>query len=143
MEHLPQEIHTGLGAEEILTCVVHSSPRAEVIWTKDGVALDSGSQGVDIRQEGNRHILTVSLDTRDMFGEYRCQASNELGSAHTSAVITGLAAPPVFSSADISLYPDSYTLSWTANSKTEITSFRVMYKETRYDNLSRKKMYNL
>jgi len=131
VEHLPQEIHTGLGAEETLTCVVHSSPRAEVIWTRDGVALDSGSQGVDIRQEGNRHILSVSLDTREMFGEYRCQASNELGSAHTSAVVTGLAAPPVFSSADISLYPDSYTLSWTANSKTEITSFRVLYKETR------------
>lgn len=37
----------------------------------------------------------------------------------------------MFSSADISLYPDSYTLSWSAESKTEITSFRVLYRETK------------
>ena len=31
----------------------------------------------------------------------------------------------------VSLYPDSYTLAWAADSKTEITSFRVLYKETK------------
>jgi len=131
VEQMPSEIYSGIGRQEVLTCTVHSSPRAEVIWTRDGVAVDSGMEGIDIRQESNRHILTVSLDNRDQFGEYKCQASNELGSAHSTVSLTGLSSPPVFNSADISLYPDSYTLSWTADSKTEITSFRVMYKETR------------
>ena len=34
----------------------------------------------------------------------------------------------MYSSPSESLYPDSYTLSWSAESKTEITSFRVLYR---------------
>ena len=86
---MPSEIYSGIGRQEVLTCTVHSSPRAEVIWTRDGVAVDSGMEGIDIRQESNRHILTVSLDNRDQFGEYKCQASNELGSAHSTVSLTG------------------------------------------------------
>jgi len=130
VEPLPEQIYSGLGLQEILTCVVHSSPRAEVIWTRDGLALDNDMMGVHMHQESNRHILTLDLENQDMFGDYKCQASNELGSTHSSVTITGLASPAVMSSADISLYPDSYTLAWTADSKTEITSFRVLYKET-------------
>ena len=43
-------------------------------------------------------------------------------------LLSGLSAPAVYSSPAVSLYPDSYTLSWTAESKTEITSFRVLYR---------------
>jgi len=131
VEPLPEVIHTGLGLEEELTCAVHSSPRAQVIWTRDGVEIDSATENTELIQETNRHILKLKLDNRDMFGEYRCQANNELGSAHSDVLVTGLASPAVFSSADISLYPDSYTLSWSADSKTEITSFRVMYRAAR------------
>ena len=43
-------------------------------------------------------------------------------------LLSGLSGPAVYSSPAVSLYPDSYTLSWTAESKTEITSFRVLYR---------------
>ena len=45
--------------------------------------------------------------------------------------IVGKAKPVVFTSADISLYPDSYTLAWTAESKSDISTFRVQFKEAR------------
>ena len=89
MEPLPEVIHTGLGLEEELTCAVHSSPRAQVIWTRDGVEIDSATENTELIQETNRHILKLKLDNRDMFGEYRCQANNELGSAHSDVLVTG------------------------------------------------------
>ena len=45
--------------------------------------------------------------------------------------IVGKAEPAVFTSADISLYPDSYTLAWTAESKSDISTFLVQFKESR------------
>ena len=41
VEPLPAAVYTGLGRREEVVCVVHSSPRAEVTWTKDGQPLDS------------------------------------------------------------------------------------------------------
>ena len=151
VEPLPAAVYTGLGRREEVVCVVHSSPRAEVSWTKDGQPLDSRAE---TSQEGPRHTLALHLTERAMFGQYSCHAHNQLGSAQASVAITGLASPPVFSSdkvsrrllqilmsileignyswlLQVSLYPDSYTLAWAADSKTEITSFRVLYKETK------------
>ena len=125
------EVFSGLGLKEALECVVHSSPRAVVVWTRDGVVLDNQMENILISQEANRHLLSLDLETRDMFGTYQCEASNELGSARSSVSVTGLAKPPVFTSADISLYSDTYTLAWTSDSKSEITSFRVLYREAR------------
>ena len=48
-------------------------------------------------------------------------------------ILPGLSSPAVYSSPSVSLYPDSYTLSWTAESKTEITSFRVLYRRKAKD----------
>ena len=125
------EIYSGLDLKETLECVVHSSPRASVVWTRDGVVLDNGMENIEMRQESNRHFLSVSLESQEMFGTYKCQASNELGSGHSSVLVTGLATPPSFTSAGVSLYTDTYTLAWTSHSKAEITSWRVQYREAR------------
>ena len=45
-----------------------------------------------------------------------------------AVTLTGLATPAEFTSAEVSLYPDSYTLAWTAESGAEVSRFRVMYK---------------
>ena len=126
-----KEVYSGLELKEELECVVHSSPRAVVVWTRDGVVLDTNMDNIRISQEANRHLLSLNMANREMFGTYKCEASNELGSAHSTVLVTGLASPPVFSSADISLYSDTYTLAWTSDSKSEITSFRVLYREAR------------
>lgn len=125
------EIYSGLDLKETLECVVHSSPRAVVVWTRDGTVLHNDMDNIVMSQEANRHLLSLDMANQEMFGTYKCEASNELGSAHSTVLVTGLASPPVFSSADISLYSDTYTLAWTSDSKSEITSFRVLYREAR------------
>merc|ERR1719336_916956 len=85
VEPLPAAVYTGLGRREEVVCVVHSSPRAEVTWTKDGQPLDST---VETSQEGPRHTLALQLTERAMFGQYSCHAHNQLGSVHSSVTIT-------------------------------------------------------
>jgi len=131
VEPLVSEVYSGLGLEEELECVVHSSPRAVVLWSRDGQVLDNNMDNLVIRQESNRHILSLSMQSQEMFGTYKCQASNELGSAHSSVKLTGLASPATLTSADVSLYTDTYTLAWYSDSKSEITSFRVQYRVAR------------
>ena len=104
-----------------------------VVWSRDGLVLDNNMDNLVIRHESNRHILSLSLQSQEMFGTYKCEASNELGSAHSSVLVTGLASPPTFTSAVVSLYTDTYTLAWHSDSKSEINSFRVQYREARGD----------
>ena len=125
------EVYSGTGLQEELQCIVHSSPRAMVVWTRDGLVLDNDMENVVMRQESNKHLLSLSMESKEMFGTYKCEASNELGSAHSSVLVTGLATPATFTSAGVSLYTDTYTLAWHSDSKSEIKSFRVQYREAR------------
>ena len=131
MEPLATYLYTGLEEEEEILCTVHSSPRAIVSWRKDGKSLDDSSADFVFGQEANKHSLTVKNIKSEYLGRYTCEAKNELGSDQSSVELSGKAEPVVFSSSDISLYPDSYTLSWRADSKSEITMFLVEYKESR------------
>jgi len=130
VEQLKSELYSGLNLDEDIICSVHSSPRAEVIWTKNGEVLPDDETKFLVSQRGNQHILKLNQITKDMFGIYSCEAKNELGSDKTSIEVSGKAEPVVFTSADISLYTDSYTLSWTVKSKSEVANFHMQFKET-------------
>jgi len=131
VEPLATELYTGLDLEEEIVCTVHSSPRAKVTWTKDGKSLDENSQNLQFSQEANKHSLKLRNINADTFGKYTCEAKNDFGSDQSSVAVSGKAEPVTFTSSDISLYPDSYTLSWSAESKSEITTFLVEFKESR------------
>eukprot|EP00090_Calanus_glacialis_P008370 TRINITY_DN16689_c0_g1_i3.p1 TRINITY_DN16689_c0_g1~~TRINITY_DN16689_c0_g1_i3.p1 ORF type:complete len:384 (+),score=85.09 TRINITY_DN16689_c0_g1_i3:212-1363(+) len=131
VEQLDTELYTGLHLEEEIVCTVHSSPRAQVTWTKDGQTLDNNSPDLVFGQEANKHSLTLKKISADTFGKYTCEAKNEFGIDRSSIEVSGKAEPAVFTSADISLYPDSYTLAWTAESKSDISTFLVQFKESR------------
>merc|ERR1711892_1193337 len=131
VEALDTTLYTGINLEEVIVCTVHSSPRAEVTWTKDGQTLETDSQEIVFNQEANKHSLILKKINVDTFGKYTCEAKNEFGMDRSSIEVSGKAEPSVFSSADISLYPDSYTLSWTAESKSVVITFLVQFKESR------------
>merc|ERR1711892_1384573 len=131
VEALDTALYTGINLEEVIVCTVHSSPRAKVTWTKDGKTLETDSQEIVFSQEANKHSLILRKINVDTFGKYTCEAKNEFGMDRSSIEVSGKAEPSVFSSADISLYPDSYTLSWTAESKSEVSTFLVQFKESR------------
>lgn len=131
VEQLATELYTGVDLEEEIVCTVHSSPRAEVTWTKDGQTLEDKSPDLVFSQEANKHSLTLKKINAATFGKYTCEAKNEFGMDRSSVSVSGKAKPVEFTSADISLYPDSYTLAWTVGSKSEVSTFRVLFKESR------------
>jgi len=131
VETLDTELYTGLHLEEEIVCTVHSSPRATVTWTRNGKTLETNSPDLVFGQEANKHSLSLKRINSDTFGEYTCEAKNEFGMDRSSIEVSGKAEPAVFTSADISLYPDSYTLSWTAESRSDVSTFLVQFKESR------------
>ena len=80
-------IHTSEGDKTEVICIVHSSPKAEVTWYKDGSPLEPTSHIIDHR--GNRHTLTIPGIEPAHFGTYSCKAQNQYGEDKKSTVVTG------------------------------------------------------
>jgi len=80
-------IHTGEQDEVRIVCTVHSSPKAEITWKKDGRRVDSSRTRVVAH--GNRHSLVVENVEAGDFGEYTCEASNQYGKAKRTTVVSG------------------------------------------------------
>eukprot|EP00094_Tigriopus_californicus_P013085 TCALIF_12654-PA protein Name:"Similar to Ama Protein amalgam (Drosophila melanogaster)" AED:0.21 eAED:0.21 QI:0/0/0/0.42/0.5/0.57/7/0/498 len=82
-------IHTGEGYETEIVCVIHSSPRAEVSWLKDGFPIDSSATN-EITHRGNRHTLLLRDVKEESFGDYTCQAKNLHGEAEKTTRVSDL-----------------------------------------------------
>ena len=89
VEPLKAELYTGLELEEEIVCTVHSSPKPEVTWRKDGEVLPKDTTKFLVSQRGNQHILKLKQIAMDMFGKYSCEAKNDLGSDSTSIEVSG------------------------------------------------------
>ena len=89
VDQLATELYTGLDLEEEIVCTVHSSPRAEVTWTKDGQTLENSSPELVFSQEANKHSLTLTKINKDAFGKYTCEAKNEYGMDRSSVEVSG------------------------------------------------------
>ncbi|XP_059095188.1 lachesin-like isoform X2 [Tigriopus californicus] len=120
-------IHTGEGYETEIVCVIHSSPRAEVSWLKDGFPIDSSATN-EITHRGNRHTLLLRDVKEESFGDYTCQAKNLHGEAEKTTRVSGKANDVNFKSDPKGPNYDQYALEWTAQSSTPITHFKVQYK---------------
>jgi hypothetical protein len=79
-------IHTGVGDQTEVVCIVHASPRATVTWLKDGQVVDTAANVIN--QRGNKHSLTLVDIDANMFGTYTCKATNRLGSAEKTTEIS-------------------------------------------------------
>uniref|UniRef100_A0A0N4ZKF6 Obscurin n=1 Tax=Parastrongyloides trichosuri TaxID=131310 RepID=A0A0N4ZKF6_PARTI len=75
------------GADAILTCKVKGEPRPEISWTKDGVKLVESDRIKIEHAKDNSIKLTIFNATLQDSGEYRCDATNELGAAWSEGPI--------------------------------------------------------
>jgi hypothetical protein len=130
VEPLGSQLVTGTGGEERIVCTVHSNPRAVVTWTRNGESIDRNTEGFVIETEANHHILTVLTVEDSHLGQYTCHAANVYGSDTKSVEISGLAKPPTYTSSASSPHRDSYTLAWSTESLSPVSSFRVSYRDT-------------
>lgn len=80
-------VHTREGDTTEVICVVHSSPRAEVKWYKNGLELDPSLNQIQVT--GNRHVLTLPVTTEASFGQYMCRATNDYGESQKTTEVSG------------------------------------------------------
>jgi len=133
VEHRPeidQEetfVHTREGDQTEVICVVHSSPKANVTWYKNGEPLDTRQH--QISQIGNRHTLSLPITTKEAFGQYTCRASNTYGTSQKTTEVSGKAEAAIINSDAKGAELNRYHLQWTADSFSPINKFRVEFKE--------------
>lgn len=83
-----------LGKETILTCVISASPMAEVFWRKGKkkMVTEYGKYRSDVYRD-SPHARTLNLQIRNLqkedFGNYTCEASNQLGGDSEIMVLYG------------------------------------------------------
>ena len=80
-------IHTKENDETEVICKVHASPKAEVVWFRDGVPMTK-EQGI-FSQRGNRHSLLLPGIRESTFGIYKCKATNKFGSDEKTTEVSG------------------------------------------------------
>ncbi|XP_053140297.1 striated muscle preferentially expressed protein kinase isoform X2 [Hemicordylus capensis] len=87
-----QDVTVTAGSEVLFKCIITGNPSPEVSWRKDGVTFRSSTTR-PIKAEGERHTLLVrSARTADA-GLYTVCATNEVGEACCSAILTVRPAP--------------------------------------------------
>ncbi|XP_065077868.1 leucine-rich repeats and immunoglobulin-like domains protein 3 [Ochlerotatus camptorhynchus] len=122
-----QTVHSGVGHEAQLVCIVHAEPAPNVIWYKETTQLGTTEQhSQQIR--GNKHSLIIRNVTRTDLGNYTCQASNTLGKDRGTLSLSGLPTVCYFESPTISSYRDQYNISWTVQSYSPIEEYRLFYR---------------
>ncbi|XP_055001997.1 B-cell receptor CD22 [Sorex araneus] len=91
IEVTPQDAVVTEGDQVTMTCqIISSNPTYHTFsWLKDGKQLDKQDE---LKEE--RHILTLSVVTRNMIGQYQCQASNALGIGQSEKVNLQVHYPP-------------------------------------------------
>nr|XP_020647830.1 striated muscle preferentially expressed protein kinase isoform X2 [Pogona vitticeps] len=88
-----QDVTVIAGTEVLFKCIITGNPSPEVSWRKDGVPFRS-STSRPIKAEGERHTLLVrNVRTADA-GLYTVCATNEVGEACCSAILSVRPAPP-------------------------------------------------
>ena len=78
---------TSKGGEAVLRCKVKGEPRPTIQWTKQGKPLELSSRITSEYLEDGSIVLTIRDAVDSDAGEYRCEASNDYGSAWTEAPV--------------------------------------------------------
>lgn len=75
------------GSDAKLQCVVSAEPKSNVEWFKNGVRLKENRR-VKIESDGKAISLTIKETRTGDQGEYKCVATNDVGSASCTATLT-------------------------------------------------------
>ncbi|XP_054282435.1 brother of CDO isoform X2 [Macrosteles quadrilineatus] len=121
-------VHSGEGYEAQLVCLVHAEPPAEVLWYRDTLRLDSTERRI-MEVRGTRHTLIIRKVQSSDFGNYTCQADNQIGKAKQSLELSGKPNPATFRSHPMGRFRDSYNITWAVNSYTPIEEFKLYFRK--------------
>lgn len=120
-------VHSGVGQEAVLVCIVHGEAQPEVSWYRDTMQIDQSERHI-IEARGARHSLIIRRMHSQDFGNYTCVADNQLGKQRKTITLTGKPNPATFRSAPVSQWKDRYNITWVVESYTPIEEYRLHYK---------------
>ncbi|XP_037043839.1 uncharacterized protein LOC119079866 [Bradysia coprophila] len=121
-------VHTGVGYEAQLICIVHAEPPPHVIWYKETTQLGTTEQHSQ-QNRGNRHSLIIRNVTYSDLGNYTCQGANNLGKDRASLTLSGIPSICEFDSQTLSSFRDQYNISWTVQSFAPILEYRLFFRK--------------
>ncbi|KAK5640980.1 hypothetical protein RI129_009527 [Pyrocoelia pectoralis] len=121
-------VHTGIGLEAHLVCIVHAEPPPQVLWFKDTTQLGTTEQHA-AQSRGNRYTLVIRNVTDVDFGNYSCVASNTHGKARGHLMLTGTAGLAVFDSPSLGHEKEFYNISWSVNSHAAVTEYELFFRQ--------------
>merc|ERR1712025_441915 len=104
-------VHAGVGHQAILACTVHSSPEAEVVWYR-GILLLEPDNRMYREVVGTRHSLVLHHVREEEFTQYRCQATNTLGTDSATVTISGKPIAPNIEERIEDMGDSSYKIMW-------------------------------
>lgn len=123
-------VRTGEGDKVELVCIVHARPAPQVVWRKDKQPIELPGH-VEEQDKGHRHSLQINDVTENDFGEYECEAKNDMGSTSASIHLTGFPKPPHVTSNPNGGEETSYTLTWETESYYPIQEYRLRYRKAK------------
>lgn len=97
-------VHTGIGFEVQLICVIHAEPPANIHWFF-GTAQLATTERHSQQNHGSRYSLHIRNVTIYDLGNYTCQATNKLGRDRKVMTLTGIPAVCVFDSVSLFSIP--------------------------------------
>ncbi|XP_070493766.1 protein amalgam isoform X3 [Chironomus tepperi] len=127
-------VYSGEGQEAMLVCIVHGEAQPEVnknevIWFRDTMQLDTTERHI-MENRGSRHTLIIRKVHPQDFGNYSCNAENQLGKSKKYLQLSGKPNTAIFRSAPISQYKDRYNISWTVDSHSPIEEYKLFFRRS-------------
>ncbi|XP_063920573.1 neural cell adhesion molecule 2-like isoform X2 [Zophobas morio] len=111
-------------SETELECQVHSEPRAQVVWKKDGINIVN-TERIQLKTKGIQHNLILKNIQDSDFGVYVCSATNSLGTSEKSI---SLVSTPAIYRFVVSQTDGKPVLTWEVQSKSNLSSHELVYR---------------
>ncbi|XP_076375756.1 opioid-binding protein/cell adhesion molecule homolog [Megalopta genalis] len=128
IEDKKESVHTGLGVESELMCVIHAHPSPRVHWYKDQKEVQAQAGKIEMRTDKNRHILKILHTEEQDLGKYKCVAVNNLGKTEKIFTLTGAPSQAAVFGTEVTRTDRGLILKWRLQSYSPITEYKLEYR---------------
>ncbi|XP_015429049.1 PREDICTED: opioid-binding protein/cell adhesion molecule homolog [Dufourea novaeangliae] len=130
IEAKKESVHTGLGVESELTCIVHAHPAARVRWYRDGKEVVPETGRIEVKSERPRYTLKIMHTKQKDLGKYTCVAENRMKRSEKDLSLTGAPSQAVIFGSEVTKTDRGLMLKWRLQSYSPITEYKLEYRPT-------------
>lgn len=121
-------MHTGVGVESRLSCIVHAHPHANVTWYKDQKRILPKKNSIELRGNKTRYFLDILHTQLEDLANYTCVAENKLGRTEKTISLTGLPSQAIISGGEMTRTASGLILKWHLESYSPIIEYKLQYR---------------